>query len=536
MATKSQQSQPQGYAARLLNFLDGQGRFRIALIAFLGGALLAQAFAPRNFFPALFIVFPLFVLLVDRARTGGEAFGRGWWAGFGFLSIGLNWISHSFTQQDNVPAILGPFAVFGLSALMAIYIGLTFWLSWRINTRGIGRVVLFAASWTLFEGARGMLFTGFPWHLVGSAWSEWLSVAQAVHYTGVYGLSFITVLAAGSLALLVTGGSLKKNAFVVLPLLLVLPVMSFTGKSRLDANETRYHLGVTLRLVQANVSQRDKWRSYLINDHFDNHMQLSRGNDADGKARDVKLLIWPETAVQRETFDREGSLQRWRMSRLLEYGNFAVTGVPRFERRDNRIHYFNSLVAVNSEGDIYARYDKNHLVPFGEYVPFASLFEAVGLGQLTGGVPFSSGAELQTINLPGVPSFSPLICYEAIFPGRVVRNDERPEWMLNISNDAWFGLTSGPYQHLALARLRAIEEGMPIVRSTSTGISAVLDSFGRTVGAMGLNKRGVLDLPLPVALEAPAVETIVRVYAVLTLCLGLVIGFAVVSYVGSRRK
>ena len=192
-------------------------------------------------------------------------------------------------------------------------------------------------------------------------------------------------------------------------------------------------------------------------------------------------------------------------------------------------------MAINSEGDIYARYDKNHLVPFGEYVPFAPLFEAVGLGQLTGGVPFTPGVNLQTIELPGVPSFSPLICYEAIFPGQVVRDDERPEWMLNISNDAWFGLTSGPHQHLALARLRAIEEGMPIVRSTSTGISAVLDGFGRTVGAMGLNKRGILDLPLPVALEEPSIPTVVRVYVALLFCLGIILGFVGVTLFTVRR-
>ncbi len=535
MANNLETVQAPRFVERFFMFLEGRGRFGIALFSFLLGVLLSTSFAPQNFFPALFIAFPCFILLVDRAQTGSEAFGRGWWAGFGLFAIGLNWIGYSFTQQDHVPAFLGPFAVFGLSALLSIYIGLTFWVSWRLKAKGIGRVILFAASWTFFEAMRGMLFTGFPWHLVGSAWADWLPVAQSVHYISVYGLSFITILSAGIIALLVMDRRIKRSLSIVIPCLFIIPVLAFVGSDRLKKHETRYHLGVSLRLVQANVTQREKWRSYLINDHFDNHMQLSRGKDADGKVKNIKLLIWPETAVQRETFDREGSVLRWRMSRLLEFGNYAITGVPRYERIGDRIHYYNSLMAVNSKAEIYAKYDKTHLVPFGEYVPFEDIFKMFGLGQLTGGVPFTAGTELQTIHLPGVPSFSPLICYEAIFPGQVTRADDRPNWMLNISNDAWFGVTNGPHQHLALARLRAIEEGMPIVRSTSTGISAVVDSYGRVISSLKKG-RGIIDAPLPAALKAPAVPTGFRVLVAVVLCIFIILGFLVFSIWADKRR
>lgn len=503
------------WLSRFDTWLSGRTVWRVPLVAFLSGALLTSTFSPVNFFPAAFVAFPLMIFLLGRSISWREAFSTGWWTGFGLFSVGLTWIGHSFTQQDNVPIILAPFAILALAGVMALYTALSFVVCQKLWVKGPGRVLLFSAVWVFFEFARGFLFTGFPWHLAGSMWADWLPVAQSASLLSVYGLSAITLLAASASAVLLSKPWSAKGVVFALAPSLVLGGLTVWGQVRLSGTQTEYEISVSLRLVQANVSQREKWVAHLVDDHFDRHMRLSRGDSERGRAEGVKLLIWPETAVQRESFDRDGSLLRWRMSRLLEFGSYAITGAPRYERTPSGVNYFNSLFAFNSRGQLYARYDKNHLVPFGEYLPFQNLLNAIGLRQLTGGVAFTQGDGLQTIRLPGVPPFSPLVCYEIIFPGQVYDPGDRPEWLLNITNDGWFGLTNGPYQHLALARFRAIEEGLPVVRSASTGVSAVIDAHGKTVAAMGVDRAGVLDTPLPRAIEPPAVQTSIKMLAVL---------------------
>ena len=522
--------------AALRGWMNAKPSWRFPLVAFLAGALLTATFAPLSFFPAAFIAFPLMIVLIDCAKSRQQAFALGWWTGFGLFSIGLTWIGHSFTQQDNVPVILAPFAIFALAGLMALYIAATFWVSWRLWVRGPLRVVLFTAVWMLFEFARGYWFTGFPWHLAGSMWADWLPVAQLASLISIYGLSALTVLGFSVLAVFLSGRPSKIGYGLVAALALIFGFGTLWGQMRLQDNDTKYDLTVSLRLVQANVKQRDKWRSYLIDDHFDKHMNLSRGNSTRGRAEGVKLLIWPETAVQRENFDREASLLRWRMSRMLEFGSYAITGAPRFERTTEGANYFNSMFAFNSRGQLYARYDKKHLVPFGEYLPFQGVLRALGLEQLTGGASFTAGPSAQTIRLPGIPAFSPLICYEVIFPGRVALQADRPKWLLNITNDGWFGLTNGPYQHLGLARFRAIEEGLPLVRSASTGVSAVIDSYGRTVASLKVDHSGVLDSPLPLPLDAPAYSAGFKMMLTLSLVLLVATVFLVAAIRKARRQ
>lgn len=529
-------SAPALLISRFFSWLESKSRLGLPVFAFLLGALLSRAFAPVNFFPVIFIAIPLALLVLERAKENKDAFGLGWWVGFGFFSLGLHWIGFSFTQQEHVPSFLAPFAIFGLTALLSIYTGITFWITWRLRVKGLARVLVFASAWTLFEIARGFWFTGFPWHLIGAVWAEWLPVAQSVYWISAYGLSFVTILSAASLVLFFEEKPKLLTMAIAFVGVLIFPLIAYLGDARLADNETRYHLGVSMRLVQGNVQQNEKWRSYLIDDHFDNHMQLSRANSKNGRANGIKLLIWPETAVQRENFDRDGSLLRWRMSRLLDFGAYAITGSPRFEERDGELHYYNSLIAFNSKGDLYARYDKNHLVPFGEYLPFEDTLKALGLSQLTGGSAWTAGQSLQTVKLPGIPSFSPLICYEAIFPGQVVLGNNRPDWMLVISNDAWFGMTDGPYQHLALSRLRAIEEGLPMVRSTSTGVSAVIDPFGRTVNSLGLGRRGTVESPLPKPIDAPEWSVGSRVLTVIYIAAFILIFFLIQVLYGERRS
>ena len=504
--------------ARLFHWLEAKGGLALPAFAFFAGALLSRAFAPVNLFPVLFLCIPLMILLVDQAKSRGQAFGLGWWTGFGLFSVGLNWIGYSFSQQQAVPAYLAPLAILALTAVLALYIGLVFWISWHLKTRGLLRILVFACTWTLFEICRGLLFTGFPWHLLGSAWGDWLWVSQSVFYIGSYGLSLVTLLAAGALVPLVDG-SPGRSRFVA-PVLGILAIVSLAGLGalRLSSHDTGYHVAISMRLVQANVKQREKWLSHLIDDHFDKHMRLSRSAGSDGKAQGIRLLIWPETAVQRESFDREGSLDRWRISKLLDFGSFAIVGAPRYRATPDRVDYYNSLFAINSKADLYARYDKAHLVPFGEYLPFEDFLSKIGIAQLTGGSSWSVGDGPKTIQLPGIPTFSPFICYEAVFPGAVTAKGARPEWLLNITNDAWFGMTEGPYQHLAQARMRAVEEGLPLVRAASTGVSAVIDPYGRTVASLGLGREGVVESPLPKAIAAAPVSSGARLVLAALFC------------------
>ncbi|UTW55094.1 apolipoprotein N-acyltransferase [Kordiimonas sp. SCSIO 12610] len=523
------------YADTLFIWIEKKGAIAYWLFAFLLGTLISRVFAPTDFFPLLLIIVPLWLIAIERAPSGKQAFNFGWWSGFGLLSVGLNWIGYSFTQQDAVPVVIAPFAIMALSGLLSIYIGLAFWLTWLTKVRLIPRIFVFAAIWTLLEIARGFLFTGFPWHVIGSMWANWLPVAQSASFITVYGLSLLSMTVAGSLVCLLV----RRNSLgFVIPAITVggFVVVAGLGYLRLDNVQTEYHTNVSLRLVQANIKQREKWISYLIENHFDKHMSLSRGSSTEGKADGVKLLIWPETSVQRQTFDREGSIPRWRLSRLLERGSYALVGAPRYSANENSYDFYNSLFAVNYKGDIHARYDKKHLVPFGEYLPFEGILNALGLSQLTGGSAFKSGDQNATIALPGVPAFSPLICYEIIFPGGVVNNgstEKRPEWLLNITNDGWFGLTEGPHQHLALARFRAIEEGLPLVRNAGGGISAVIDPYGRTISQLEINRQGILDSVLPRAIKAPMISVLSKIMLIIMLSLLTII---IAAYINKRRQ
>lgn len=532
VAGTAEMTAPARYVARFFDWLEAKGRFGMPAFAFLVGVVLSRAFPPLNFFPGLLIAFPLMLVMIDRAKSRGAAFAYGWWTGFGFFSVGLTWIGHSFTQQDAIPAILAPFAITALSAILAIYIGIVFWITYRLRSQGLFRMVVFASAWVMFEFARGTWFTGFPWNLIGTVWANWLPVAQASYYIGAHGLSFITILAAVAFTSLIDGTVGWKRFLAPMLAVVAFSGITMLGQVRLADNETRFHLPISLRLVQANVKQSEKWLSSLIEDHFDKHMRLSRDGDEEGRARGVRLLIWPETAVQSEKFDREGSLHRWRLSKLLDYGSFALVGAPRFTVEDGEVNFYNSLFAINSQADLYARYDKAHLVPFGEYIPFEKTLNQWGINPLTGAQSWASGRGVDTVEIPGIPSFSPLICYEIVFPGAVVSPTKRPEWILNITNDAWFGMTEGPYQHLGQARMRAIEEGLPLVRAASTGVSAVIDPYGRTVQSLGLGKQGLVESPLPQAIEAAPLTSQMR--GMLTALLCAFILFARLIYVWRR--
>jgi apolipoprotein N-acyltransferase len=443
--------------------------------------------------PLLWPAFAGLLWLLDGVERPRGAFLTGWAFGTGHFLTGLYWVGIAFLVDAEQFAALMPFAVGGLAAGMGLYPGLAALAVWTSRRRGPVRVLLLAAAWLAVEWMRSWLFTGFPWNLIGSVWVLSDAMLQLGAVTGVWGLSLVTVLAAAAPSTL--GDAAARPLQRWLPTcvsLLVLALVWSGGALRLamapdPASDTVP--GVVLRLVQPSVDQSNKWRAELREQHLADQMAMSAGDTADA----VTHVIWSETAI---TYSLVGDPNLRRvLARVVPPGGLLLSGAVRRSVGAGELRLWNSFHALDPSGEIRGTYDKFHLVPLGEYVPFRSL---LGFAKLTQGrMDFSPGPGPRTLELPGLPPVSPLICYEVIFPGGVTEPGRRPAWLLNVTNDAWFGTSSGPYQHFASARLRAVEEGLPVVRVANTGISAVVDGYGRVLHRLGLNRVGVIDSPLP---------------------------------------
>jgi apolipoprotein N-acyltransferase len=462
------------------------------------GAAAAAALPPLHLLPFLLIAFTGLVWLLDGAGPG--AAGRrqaaliGWSFGFGHMAAGLYWVGIAFLVDAPRFGVIMPFAVAGLAAGMAIFPALAVWAAAAAGGRGPARVVALATTWLLAEWLRSWLFTGFPWNLLGTVWSFSPEMLQLAAAAGVWGLSWMTVLAAAAPALLAAPGGRGHRAAALM--FVLLPALVWAGGAARLASApppgTAVAPDVRLRLVQASIPQSLKWVPELRRRHVDEQMRLSQ---RPGPAP-VTHLIWPETAVP-ALLTQDPDLRRT-LAAIIPPDGLLITGAPRVSENSDDARLWNSLQALDARGDIVATYDKHHLVPFGEYTPWRWLLGAMKL--TVGSTDFSAGPGPVRLSLPGLPAASPLICYEIIFPSQVVAPGVRPGWLLNVTNDSWFGLSSGPYQHFASARVRAVEEGLPLIRAASSGISAVVDPYGRVSGRLGLNQIGVLDaaLPLPI--------------------------------------
>ncbi|HYZ41815.1 MAG TPA: apolipoprotein N-acyltransferase, partial [Stellaceae bacterium] len=370
----------------------------------------------------------------------------------------------------------------------------------RLRLSGTARVFAFALAWTAAEWIRGHAFTGFAWNLIGYAWSGGFPgaglVLQSVAWIGIYGLSFLTVLAASLPALSGTPSlapiSAGRRAAPAIATGLLVLVPGLLGAVRFAANPTA-DTAFWLRIVQPSIAQSLKWQPAAAQRNLRLLLDLSKAP----ATRKLAAVVWPEAAVP-FLLGRDAYLRR-EIGAIASSGrSYVITGAIRANPPPAPIEQvWNSLEAVNGEGRIVARYDKAHLVPFGEYVPFRNVLP---LQKITpGDLDYSAGPGPRTIELAGLPPFAPLICYEVIFPGAVVDRLNRPAWMLNVTNDAWYGRTSGPYQHFAIARTRAIEEGLPLVRVANNGVSGVIDPVGRVVARIDLDTIGYADLPLQAA-------------------------------------
>lgn len=494
------------------------------MLAFGAGALSNLALAPFFFAPILFLTLPVLVWLIDDAasRPGGTrdiawaAAVVGWCFGFGYFLFGLFWIGEAFLVEADKFAWLLPFAVTLMPAGLALFWAWAAFAAAMVWQTGAARLIALALALAAAEWLRGHVMTGFPWNVLGYALTWPLILMQGAGLLGIYGLTLVVVpMFSAPLVLMadVERGPFRRRAawralaVCGVPLL----ILCAYGAVRLATAPTGWVEDVKLRIVQPSVPQREKWRPEKQAEIFQDHLALSKV-DASGRQddlADITHLVWPEAAMPFLPLEHPDALAA--IGAMLPDQTFLLTGALRRENVDPagtagaRRRAYNSLMVFDGAGSLDSMYDKTHLVPFGEYLPWQSALEAIGLQQLTrlrGG--FSTGVVPRPLlSVPGLPPVGGLICYEAIFPGVGAASAGRPSLLVNVTNDGWFGNTTGPRQHFHQARVRAVEEGLPLVRAANNGISAVVDSSGGVVVMLGINARGSIDSLLPLPHTAP---------------------------------
>jgi len=493
--------------ATLTSYLTAAGDYVRALrgwrrfaLAFAAGLLSALAFAPFGIFPFLLFGFAVLVLLIDGAQTRRRpvwsAAIAGWAFGFGQFLGGFYWVGYAFVVDAAVHAWQIPFVECLLPGGMALYPMAACAVAAALWRKGAPRIFLFAACYGVGEWLRGHLLTGFPWNLPAYGWGASLGVMQSNALFGAYGLSLLTILLGAALAELFA--AMRPRGFVLpLSLTALFALLWLGGDLRLALTPTAYVPGVRLRIVQPDIPQREKYLPEYRARNWRTLMTLSLA----GHGPPPTHIIWPEAAPPFLLAREPAALDD--VALLTGQHIVLLTGAVRGERDSDRIRYFNSFYIFAHGGELLATYDKFHLVPFGEYLPLASIFDALGISKLVESPgDFVPGDGPHTFDVPGAPPAGPLICYEILFPGAVVA-ERRPGWLVNVTDDSWFGPPSstGPYQHFLAARVRAIEEGLPVVRAANTGISAVIDAEGRIIARVPPGGKAVLDSPLAQALQ-----------------------------------
>ncbi len=441
------------------------------------------------------------VLLLDSIQTlrgRWQSFGGGFAFGLGYFSFALHWIGFAFLVDAKSDLWMMPFAVGGLAAFFAMYWGVAFIAVDWLATRGFQRWLVLPIVLGMVEGLRGYLFTGFPWAVPGLMADGMGGVLQFASVVGMPGLTLSVLMWAVLPAAIIVNR--KNRAAVMLPLLLLLtlPAICWWGDVRLAAHPLDVKSGPMVRLVQPNIAQSDKWRSENSVKVFDDLMALTT---APGTTKELpKVVIWPESAVSFLLDESTPALER--IASGLGEGQTLLTGAIRRQSGPKSELYFTSILGIDTEGVVQSHYDKWRLVPGGEYLPLAWLLEPLGFRKVVN-LPeaFSPGEGPGVFDVPGIGPAAMLICYEAIFPQKLVPDNTRPRWIVNVTNDGWFGRSVGPYQHLAQVRMRAVEQGLPVARSANTGISAMIDPLGRFVAHTDLDTRTFVDSRLPQNLE-----------------------------------
>ncbi len=494
--------------------------WRRRALAVAGGAVGALSLAPFGLWPLLVVPFAMAVWLLDGVaspalhRRLGQAFADGWFWGFGYFVAGLWWLGAAFLVEADKFLWAMPFGVFGLPMVLAFFPATGFALAQLLWRPGASRIFALAGAIGFTEWCRSWLFTGFPWNAFGQALAENGLLSQTASLVGLHGLTVLAVGLAATPAVIVGLDSTARQVITSLMAVGLLAGMALFGWQRIPAQPSPLVAGVKLRIMQPNLPQDDKFQPDKGREIVDRYLSISDRATSPRTLglQDVTHLIWPESAFPFLLDRTPAALQR--ISSALPRGVTLITGAARAGASlpgESQPPIFNAIQVITRDGGIVASYDKHHLVPFGEYLPgiFERLMHGLGLTAfvaIPGG--FTASAARTVLDVPGLPPVAASICYEAIFPGEVLPQvgssgtpaSRRPQVLLNVTNDAWFGRTPGPYQHASQARLRAIEEGMPMVRAANNGVSSVVDAYGRVIASLPLGTDGVLDTGLPRAI------------------------------------
>lgn len=488
-------------ANRIL-LLTGWRRYGLALVA---GAATAFAQAPFHLFAICFLTFPIVVWLLDGAFSPARrsrlplswpAFAVGWWFGLGYFVVGLWWIGNALFVEAEDFLWLWPFAVLGLPAILAIFYGLATVVARALWSDGLGRIAALAFGFAIAEWLRSFVLTGFPWNAIGYAAMPVPLLMQPAALAGIFAVNALAVLVFALPAAFSRGGARALAAAMIM--LVVVVVDLGYGYARLASAPEPDPDAPLLRIVQPSVDQSEKWADGRRAEIFDLLLDLSTAESDAGQKPDV--IVWPETSVPFILTRAPDAVSA--IADALDEGQTLLAGAVREDEAVTGTagRYYNSILAISDEGVIFDAADKVHLVPFGEYLPFSNLLGRLGLQAIAAADRGYSAAERRnTLSLPDGLTVLPSICYEAIFPSETVYAGEEPNLIVNVTNDAWYGDTPGPYQHIHQARIRAVETGLPMVRAANNGISAIYDGYGRQAAALGYGARGAIENPLPVA-------------------------------------
>ncbi len=488
---------PVSLIANIADKMSAWPRIAKALAALSAGAVMVPAMPPSCIWPTLFAGLSVFYILLSSLKRARAGFVYGWLFGFGYFACGLSWIANALLVEGNQFAWFWPFAVAGLPALLAFFTASAAALAVRFGKlTTLGGWLLFIFLTMGFEWLRGHIFTGFPWNLYGYAWAEMLPAAQLVSIGGIYWLSLLTCLWASLPGFLTVW---KRRTFVKAVLFCAITVVMaggwLYGHLRLKAHPMQLRHDVAIRLVQPNIPQEDKWDPKKSAQNLDRLLLLSDARRVNDLV--TTIIVWPETAISDYLLqDTAASAAIKAVLSGYESPVYLLSGAMRYEKlADGSKKYFNSLMLFDNRLNPLAAYDKSHLVPFGEYIPFQKHIPLKPFVKFSG---FEQGGGPQSISIPGIAgAFSPLVCYEIIFPGAVTDRKDRPGFIVNVTNDSWYGDSAGPHQHFAKTQFRAIEEGVPVVRSANTGISGVIGPLGRIVHKENLFTEGGNNVALP---------------------------------------
>jgi len=487
---------------QLLDKLRTKHRFLGVSIDVLSGAGASLALPPLFILPALFLLgIPVWQAIHAPSRlAAARIFGA---AGLGWFLASTFWVSHALIVEASSLWVLTPFVALALAFILALFWAVAAALSWTHNGSAVVRLLCLIAVFGVTEWSRSFVATGFPWSLMGGLFAVHLGSLQMASVMGVYGLTLLAfgaamaplfwILSARGLALLLVMIPLIGTGWGVLRLDSQLPAPSATAPST-DASSANAPStnAPKARLVQPVVPQNDKWNRQKRPAHLASLIALSQTG-----TNSPDFVIWPETAFAGLP-SQNRKLLADTVRAATHSDGFLLTGIPRFNAASQPL---NSAYLFDHQGGVRGVYDKHHLVPFGEYVPFRSWLPFLDI--IAGPADFVAGTQNRPLSVPGVGQVQMLICYEVIFAGRVIDRQNRPDVMVNVTNDAWFGATIGPWQHLYQAQMRAVEEGVPLLRAANTGISAAFDGFGRQLGSIPLGVRGYLDIPIPPVLTTP---------------------------------